>query len=262
MLRQFTISSVCLMFVACDAAPAKDAGKTAEARVQAGGDMQAGGVKQPDAVVAAAPMGPDDVGAYPLPTDAEKREAEIPAYVSVVADPSPSSTLPCPAGTSQKGDAKVIECRVAGEQGVSLSKRQGPSVWFHDNGKVKRAGSYEAHEWHGRWWSFDDQGRPESSDSYKNGKEDGVSVTFYPNGKRRSEIAYVDGKRHGAAKSWTEDGELMGLDVYENDVRVSSKTFRFTMKTASADEMKKMQDDLQAVLAEQKALVEKQKESL
>lgn len=243
MLRRITILSVFLTFGACDAAqsPAKDAGKAGEA-------------SRPTAGPAPSPA-PDDA---PLPTDDERRETEIPAYASVVPDPSPRSQLPCPAGTSQKGDAEAIECRVAGERGVSLSKRQGPAIWFHPNGKVMRAGSYEAHEWHGRWWSFDDQGRPESSEAYKNGKEDGVSVVFYPNGKRRAEIAHVDGKRHGVAKSWTEDGELMGIDRYEDDTRVDSKVFRFTLKEASPDERKQLEDDLQAVLAEQRRLMAEQ----
>lgn len=250
MLRAIVFVCASLLFGGCDAGgSAREA--SAAPRPSAAPAPASGPVSGP---------GPElgEAAGEALPTADERRETEIPAYVSVVPDPSPGAQLPCPPGTSQKGDAEAIECRVAGERGVSLSKRQGPSLWFHANGKVKRAGSYEAHEWHGRWWSFDEQGRPESSENYKNGKEDGVSVTFYPNGKRRSEIAYVDGKRQGVAKIWTEDGELMGLDVYEGDARVSAKVFRFSQKEVGADELRQMQDDLQAALAEQRRAMERQ----
>ncbi len=151
------------------------------------------------------------------PTGEESQETDIGSYAPIVPNPTMASSLACPAGTTQSTGEGVIECRTTGVPGHSLSKREGPSIWFHKNGKVKRAGFYEHHEWTGRWWEFDEEGRLESSTAYRAGKEDGVGVTFYANGKRRSETTYQDGKRHGPSKIWTEEGELINIATYEND---------------------------------------------
>jgi hypothetical protein len=202
---------------------------------------------------------PDAVRAdteYPLPTAEEKAETPLEAYVPIVPAPGLDSVLPCPPGTTQNTGENVIECRIGGKVGESLSKRQGPSVWFYPNGKVQRAGSYENHEWTGRWWSFDEQGRLESSIAYIAGKEEGLGVTFYPNGKRRSESFYKAGKLDGPSKSWTEDGELMGITVNKDDKAISSKVFRYTLKEATPQEAENAREELRRLLAEQKKLTE------
>lgn len=193
---------------------------------------------------------------YPLPTAEEKAETPLEAYVPIVPAPALDSVLPCPPGTTQNTGENVIECRLGGKVGESLSKRQGPSVWFHPNGKVQRAGNYESHEWTGRWWSFDEQGRLESSTAYIAGKEEGLGVSFYPNGKRRSESVYKAGKLDGPSKSWTEDGELMGITVNKDDKAISSKVFRYTLKEATPQEAENAREELRRLLEEQKKLTE------
>ena len=192
-------------------------------------------------------------------TAEESRQADIGAYTPVVPNPSMTSKLPCPPGTTQSNGDHVLECRSAGAVGKALSKRQGPSLWFHKNGKVHRVGSYERHEWTGRWWDFDEEGRPSSSSAYRDGREEGVHVTFHPNGKRKSETPFKEGKMTGTSKVWTEEGELMGLTVYADDKVVTSKTFKYKMKPASADELKKMNEEIKKLLDDQKKEMEKVK---
>ena len=170
-----------------------------------------------------------------------------------------TSKLPCPPGATQTNGDHVLECRSAGAAGKTLSKRQGPSVWFHKNGKVHRSGAYEQHEWTGRWWEFDEEGRPTGSSAYRDGREEGVHVTFHPNGKRKSETPFKAGKMKGTSKVWTEAGELMGLTVYADDKLVSSKTFKYALKPATADELKKMNEELKKLLDEQKKDLERLK---
>ncbi len=204
----------------------------------------------------AVPMAALASGELPAPTAEENRQTDIGAYTPVVPAPSMASKLPCPPGTAQSNGDHVIECRVAGVAGKTLSKRQGPAIWFHKNGKVHRAGSYDQHEWTGRWWEFDEEGRPTGSSAYRAGKEDGVHVTFHPNGKRKSETVYKDGKMNGPSKIWTEEGELMGLTVYADDRVTGSKTFKYKMKAASPEELKQMNDELKKLLDEQKKQME------
>lgn len=202
------------------------------------------------------PSHPPDVDTHPRPTAEEAAETPLAPYTPIVPDLSMASVLPCPAGTSQYVGDDVIECRIAGQLGEALSKRQGPSVWFHPNGKVKRAGSYDGHEWTGRWWSFDDQGRPESSAAYVAGKEEGLSVSFHPNGRRSSESIYRAGKLDGPSKSWTEEGELMVITVYKDDRGLDTRTFEYTLREASPQAAEAAQAELRALLAEQSKLTE------
>lgn len=192
---------------------------------------------------------------YPSPTEEERAEAPLEPYVPIVPEPSLTSRLPCPPGTAQCTGDDVIECRIAGVPGESLSRRHGPAVWFHPNGKVQRTGSYADHEWSGRWWCFDEEGRLESSTAYVAGKEEGLSVDFYPNGRRRSETFYRRGKMHGPSKHWTEEGELMGITEYEDDQVVASKVFRYTLKEATPAELEAAHDTLRRLLEEQKRLL-------
>lgn len=203
------------------------------------------------------PASPGDTGAYPLPSAEEQAETPLAAYVPIVPDPSLDSLLPCPPGTQQCVGDHVIECRIAGKVGESLSRRHGPAVWFHANGKVARSGSYEHHEWSGRWWSFDEEGRVEASTAYVAGKEEGLEVKFYPNGRRRFESFYRAGKLDGPSKAWTEDGELMGITVYKDGRTVSSKVFRYTLKEASPQELAAAHAELRRLLAEQQRLLGK-----
>lgn len=244
-----------LILAACDSGDtrSKEATKTSAPTPQPSGDKMPIDPAKPNAPSTTEP------GDAPLPTDEEKAEAPLEAYVSVVPEPSLTSKLPCPPGTTQSVGDNVIECRIAGKVGESLSKRQGPSVWFHPNGKVQRAGNYEAHEWSGRWWNFDDQGRPESSTAYVAGKEEGLSVGFHPNGRRRFETFYKAGKMEGPSKSWTEDGELMGITVYKDNAVVSSKVFRYTLKEATPAEIEKSREELRVLLEEQKRALDQAK---
>lgn len=210
--------------------------------------------KQSDAAPPAPGVGTTE--SYPLPTDEERAETPLEPYVPFVAEPSLASRLPCPPGTSQCVGDNVIECRIAGVPGESLSRRHGPAVWFHPNGKVQRAGSYAHHEWSGRWWCFDEEGRLESSTAYVAGKEEGLSVSFYPNGRRSSETFYRRGKMHGPSKRWTEEGELMGITEYEDDEVVASKVFRYTLKEATPAEIDEARDTLMRLLEEQKKLLD------
>jgi antitoxin component YwqK of YwqJK toxin-antitoxin module len=131
-------------------------------------------------------------------------------------------------------------------------------VWFHPNGKVARAGSYDNHEWTGRWWSFDDQGRLESSIAYVAGKEEGLAVHFHADGKRRSESYYRAGKLDGPSKMWTEAGELMSITTYKDDAVVGTRVFQYTLKEASPQDVAAARDELRKLLDEQKKAMEAQ----
>ena len=217
--------------------------------------------KAPAAPGGSAQPFPGSTESYPIPTAAESQETPVGSFSPVVPNPTLASKLPCPAGAAPWTGTNVIECRTAGVVGKSLSKRQGPAVWFHPNGKIARAGSYDAHEWTGRWWELDEEGRLESTTEYKAGKEDGLRVTFHKNGKRASETPYKDGKQHGTSKLWNDLGELMMLTEYDAGKQTKRKVFRYTLHVATPDEVKAMNDELEGLLAKQKQLLDESKKA-
>ena len=189
------------------------------------------------------------------PTAEERAETPLAPYVPPVPAPSMRSILPCPPGTAQWAGDGVIECRIAGRPGESLSRRYGPAIWFHPGGAIHRVGSYEHGEWSGRWWEFDEQGRVVSSTAYVAGKEEGLSVTFHPGGRRCSECFYRAGVLEGASKRWDEDGELEAITEYRAGRPAQTTVFR-APRAASADEVAAAKDELQRLLAEQRRLLE------
>ncbi|MBK9753731.1 MAG: hypothetical protein IPO88_09545 [Nannocystis sp.] len=82
-------------------------------------------------------------------------------------------------------------------------------------------------------------------------------MKFYPNGRRRCESFYRAGKLDGPSKAWTEDGELMGITIYEQGRTMSSKVFRYTLKEASPQELAAAHAELRRLLAEQQRLLGK-----
>jgi antitoxin component YwqK of YwqJK toxin-antitoxin module len=54
----------------------------------------------------------------------------------------------------------------------------------------------------------------------------GTVRTWYPNGKPESEKEMVQNKKHGKYMAWYEDGHLMMIEEYENDVLIHGKYFK------------------------------------
>lgn len=144
--------------------------------------------------------------------------APVPAFVPLVPDATPSSTLPCPEGTSmRRSDAKWIYC------GNTRWIFEGPSLRFHANGKLARQETYARGRRDGRSWSFTEDGVLESIESYSGGELDGLRVELHPTGRTRTEFLYRQGSRHGVGREWGKDGKLTRWVRYENGKIVETR---------------------------------------
>ena len=75
-------------------------------------------------------------------------------------------------------------------------------------------------------WFEDGHLKENEAWNMKTGLQEGATLLYYPNGQLKDSINFFNGKREGTGKSWYEDGILELIDVYKNDVLISSKTFK------------------------------------
>ncbi|MCW5833607.1 MAG: hypothetical protein KIS78_14485, partial [Labilithrix sp.] len=159
----------------------------------------------------------NDAGAEARGTE-DDSPTPLPTFVPFVRDATPSSTLPCPQGTTMtRSDTKWIYC------GNTRWTFEGPSLRFHANGKLARQETYVRGRRDGRSWSFTEYGVLETIDNYSEGMLDGLRVELYPSGRTRSEYVYRQGTRHGVGREWSKDGKLTRWVRYDNGKIVETK---------------------------------------
>lgn len=84
---------------------------------------------------------------------------------------------------------------VRGRGLIQNGKRDGPWIFFDDNGQRLSAGDFKAGQEDGPWVFFHPNGQMESRGAFKDGKQDGPWTFFNPNGTTISERSgtYRDG---------------------------------------------------------------------
>ena len=68
--------------------------------------------------------------------------------------------------------------------------RNGASIYYHSNGRIKSDGTYRNNLRHGLTTWYSENGLKESSGFFKDGKEDGLSTWYYPSGQVKTERTY------------------------------------------------------------------------
>lgn len=184
----------------------------------------------------------------------EASETPFPAFAPVVASPSPSSPIPCPAGArTYHAESSVFCAKAEARWGAG---RHGPSLTFHPNGKLELQGQYRDGRATGGFYRFRDDGQLESYIEFDGDDEHGLRITFHPNGKRNTEGRYVNGKRAGVHKMWTEDGELWSLTTYADGNVTSTRTFDVKLRPMSASEAESEMAKVKALEAQQKKMLD------
>jgi hypothetical protein len=67
--------------------------------------------------------------------------------------------------------------------------------------------------------NFED-GSPKFLGHYTKGVKDGVHKVWYPGGPVKHQAEYSSGRRHGAQRHWSEDGNLLWQETWQNGVKV------------------------------------------
>jgi len=98
-------------------------------------------------------------------------------------------------------------------------KRNGPFIFYHDNGKVKLRGKYVDDLLDSTVNAFFDNGNNKYIHNYNMGIRVGESVTFYKNGNVEQRVSLMNEKPHGTMLNYYEAGNLRLESTYDEGVR-------------------------------------------
>ncbi len=73
-------------------------------------------------------------------------------------------------------------------------KKDGPWVWYHDNGQLRSKEVYKDGKFDGPYVIYYDNGQLLSKGTWKDGKSDGLFVFYYKNGQLYGKGTYKDGE--------------------------------------------------------------------
>ena len=95
------------------------------------------------------------------------------------------------------------------EQGsLKDGKREGPWVWYHENGQLFGEGGYRDGKEEGLMVWYYENGQLFLKGEYKDGKREGPWVKYHDNGQLEYERQYKDGKRAGSLVTYYKDGSI------------------------------------------------------
>jgi antitoxin component YwqK of YwqJK toxin-antitoxin module len=114
-------------------------------------------------------------------------------------------------------------------------KRDGPFIYYHDNGKVKLRGKYVNDLLDSTVNAFFDNGNNKYIHNYSMGVQVGESVTFYKNGNVEQKVSLKNEKPHGTMLNYYEAGNLRLESTYNEGVR-DGKYIRYHLTGLMAEE--------------------------
>lgn len=151
----------------------------------------------------------------------------------------------CPAGTQLKGMAPPMGEEVWCE--TSDGTRYGPWTWWYgegkpisqgayniegepdgawvawfENGKRKMQGSYRRGKQHGRWTMWHENGAPSTDILFEDGVKHGIWTWWYESGNKAGQGEFLREKPHGRWTRCADDGYITKVEIYDNDVLVST----------------------------------------
>jgi hypothetical protein len=97
--------------------------------------------------------------------------------------------------------------------------KDGDFIWYFENGKVKHTGTYVQDKPVGKHLWFNNNGKQDAVENYKNGKYDGSYEEYYENGQLKSKALFVDGVQHGWTTYFAEDGIKHSEGNFKNGSR-------------------------------------------
>ena len=94
--------------------------------------------------------------------------------------------------------------------------KEGLQVWYREDGKVDREGTYVGGKRHGTYKVYYRSGQLRSRGTYERGKLEGEFLVYYVNGRVKAQGTYKGGKRHGTYSQYGEDGQIERADFYQH----------------------------------------------
>jgi uncharacterized protein len=135
----------------------------------------------------------------------------------------------------QPGMDPMLRGRIISRELYVNDKKEGPSMYFFMNGKLKEEAQFSGNKRHGITREYDEDGTLITLQRFNNGilvererlnrtdskgLKQGVWKTYYGNGRVRTEANYRDDTMEGVYKEYDENGNIQLLLEYANGVLV------------------------------------------
>jgi len=203
-----------------------------------------------------------------LPKPTAEQAAETPVSFSPLLKTFAAGTkLACPAGavtyehSDERGASLSCGKPAQGNRYYDPSRRSGPALHFHKNGRLASQISYQDGKAEGPSARFDEDGNMTSFWTYKNGVEEGLHASFSSSDhKRTAEATYKNGKLDGIQKLWS-DGELIAIIEYRDGAVTSETKFDHRLRVMTEDERRDQKKKLDDLLAKQRRLLEEMEQN-
>jgi len=114
--------------------------------------------------------------------------------------------------------------------------REGPRRSWYEDGSLWAVGEFKNGRDHGTWEVWYPDGTKSQEFTMDEGAWHGTHTTWHPNGQKRSEVLWVHGQRQGPARVWDEDGNLVKVDHYVDNVRQPMPVHTPPQETQQAEE--------------------------
>lgn len=98
-------------------------------------------------------------------------------------------------------------------------KRNGPFIYYHENGKLKLTGKYINDLLDSTVNAYYENGNPKYIHEYAQGVRVGKTITYYKNGNLEQEVALKNEKPHGLMLTYYEAGNIRLQSHYNEGVR-------------------------------------------
>lgn len=96
--------------------------------------------------------------------------------------------------------------------------RTGKWTWYHSDGKLSEEVNYVNGEVHGVNTEYFRNGKVENVSTFVDGVQQGDFKYYYDNGKVKLEGTLLDGERHGKVITYSPDGGIMQIRIYDDGV--------------------------------------------
>lgn len=100
----------------------------------------------------------------------------------------------------------------------NYGREEGQWSYFHENGALKRQGSYKAGLKTGVWTGWYAQGAVKVRGSFLGDVSDGLWEEFYSNGVVAKRTSWVNGKIIGQVQKFHTDGQIWSVTTFQNGV--------------------------------------------
>ena len=105
---------------------------------------------------------------------------------------------------------------------IKNGEREGPWVYYHDNGQLMHKGDYKNGEKEGPWVCYHDNGQLSDKGDHKNGEKEGPWITYHDNGHIWKKGDYKNGEREGPWVYYNKNGTIdeRHTGIFKNGVKI------------------------------------------